>query len=82
MVERDPEEVGVTGSKPVLGIMRQCKLQLGNRYTTAWLPREFAVKGMYLEIHGENGWLVLEVGAASPGPVREQRGYFAGGVSR
>ena len=61
--------------------MRQCKLRKGNVYQTAWIPVKFAVKGKILRLIGDDGWLVLEVGAYLDN-VEGQRGYFAGGVWR
>jgi hypothetical protein len=30
----------------------------------SWIPEEFAVRGKYLEIEGENGWKVMDVGSS------------------
>ncbi len=61
--------------------MRQCVLRKGNRYRVAWIPSHFAVMGHYLKLKDEDGWQVELVGIFQS-VVREQRGYFAGGVSR
>jgi hypothetical protein len=47
---------------------RQCRLRRGNQFTTSWLPERFAVVGKVLQWKGlgdwEDGWVVLEAGAA------------------
>ena len=38
--------------------MRQCRLRKYNRYQIAWIPAKFAVKGKYIRLHDDDGWLV------------------------
>jgi len=59
--------------------MRQCILNKSNRWQTAWIPRQFAVKGKYLKIHDENGWRVMSVGTFQE-RVELPHGYLSGGV--
>jgi hypothetical protein len=61
--------------------MRQCILRRGCVFQTAWIPAKFAVEGRWLKIRGINGWNVVSAGIFQR-EVREQRGYFAGGVGR
>ena len=44
----------------------QCKLSRGEKVDVSWIPTKFAVVGNYLEILGENGWLVTSVGKVKP----------------
>lgn len=46
---------------------RQCRLKRGATAQIAWIPQEFAKIGRYLEIQGENGWLVEGVYGRSAG---------------
>jgi hypothetical protein len=59
--------------------MRQCILNKNNRWQTAWIPKQFAVKGKYLRILDEDGWQVKSVGTYQE-KVEAPHGYFAGGV--
>ena len=43
---------------------RQCVLQRGGMWQTAWIPARFAQLDKYLKIRGVNGWQVKNVGAA------------------
>lgn len=40
---------------------RQCKLRRGDTHQTAFIPEKYAKEGKYLEIKGEDGWLVEKV---------------------
>ena len=39
----------------------QCKLQKGNTFQTAWIPRKFAILDKYVKLKDDNGWRVIEV---------------------
>jgi hypothetical protein len=41
---------------------KQCTLKRGQTSQVAWIPEVFAKSGHYLEILGENGWCVMNVG--------------------
>ena len=40
----------------------QCTLQRGTVQQHAWIPSEFAVKGKFVKLLGEDGWEILSVG--------------------
>ena len=42
--------------------MRQCVLRNHNRIMVAWIPNQFAIKGKWLRILGEDHWQVVELG--------------------
>lgn len=41
---------------------KQCELKKNGSVQVAWIPEQFAHVGNYLELKGEDGWLVTFVG--------------------
>lgn len=59
--------------------MRQCKLRRGRRHQIVWLPVQFAIRGKYLRIQKEDGWLVEAVYRADPPAyVHERKSHRRG----
>jgi len=44
----------------------QCQLVRESKIDVAWIPSKFAEVGKYLEISGQDGWLVTAVGSIKP----------------
>jgi hypothetical protein len=46
--------------------MKQCVLRksymAGYHVTTSWIPEKFAIKGTYVKLKGDDGWLIESVG--------------------
>ena len=41
------------------GVYRQCLMRRLRTWQVAWIPRDFARVGRFLELRGENGWEVM-----------------------
>lgn len=41
---------------------KQCTLKKKDRWQTAWIPTEFAIRGKVLKIKSDDGWVVETVG--------------------
>ncbi len=56
---------------------RQCSMRKGTTWQTAFIPAELAKRGNFLEIKGDNGWMVEFVGGKSDGQylTSDGRGY-------
>jgi len=52
-----------------MAYFRQCTLTKKNTNQVAWIPENFAIKGIFLKIVDENGWQVSEVGNRQDGAV-------------
>ncbi len=54
-------------------IFKQCKLQRGNTFETAFIPDKFAKVGAYLKLKKVDGWKVIEVFSPRTGQEVNER---------
>lgn len=46
-------------------IYRHCELHKGNKRMVAWIPKVMAAPGKIVELNGDPGWHVAEVGLSA-----------------